>query len=74
MNTYRVMVPALLDLEVEAGSAQDALEAVNDAFTRADPLNTPDVRLSVGTSLKPIVRARVLDAVAQGPAHLDGEH
>jgi hypothetical protein len=72
MKTFRVMIPALLELEVESKDADTAIEAVNAAFKRADPLNTPNVRLAVSSSLQPIVRARVLDAVAQGRAYLKG--
>jgi hypothetical protein len=71
LKTFRVRLPVLLDIEVQAVDPLTALETIDIAFTRADPLNTPTVRLVPQTSLAPMPRARVLDARAQGPARMN---
>jgi hypothetical protein len=73
MKRFRILIPVLLDLEIEADDALNAVRAVDNAFALPDPLNSPSVRLGVRSALAPLVRGRLLHATPQGPARLKNE-
>jgi hypothetical protein len=66
--TFHVRKPVMLEIEIETADGLSATRMIDEAFQRADPLNTPDVRLRTASSIS--ASARVLDALAQGPALL----
>jgi hypothetical protein len=70
MPLFRVSLPVQLDIEVDATDALTARRLIDDAFKRVDPLNSPNVRVQVKSSLGQLARASVLDATAQGPAFI----
>ena len=70
MPLFRVSLPVQLDIEVDATDALTARRLIDDAFKRVDPLNSPNVRVQVKSSLGQVARASVLDATAQGRAFI----
>jgi hypothetical protein len=61
---FRVLLPVVLDLEVVANDAVEAVAALDEAFKRADPLGTPRVKFPRGVR----VTGWVLDATSSGSA------
>jgi hypothetical protein len=68
MPLFRVDQLVELNIEVEAQDGAGALLAIEEAFRRPDPLQSPNVRIQAQSLV--VVRARVLDATPQGPARL----
>ena len=57
MPLFRVSLPVQLDIEVDATDALTARRLIDDAFKRVDPLNSPNVRVQVKSSLSQVARA-----------------
>ena len=70
MPTFHVRQVVSLEIEVEAEDALTAVSLIDDAFSRADPIGSPNVRLVLSTAQGLIPSARVLDATPQALALL----
>jgi len=70
MKTFRISIPVLLELEVQADDPMLAREAVERAFHTLDPLSHARVGLAVTSSLQPLTHAVIVGARSQGPARI----
>lgn len=68
MDKFIVRIPITLTLEVEAPDADAAVQAVDGAFQRADPFQSPNITLVPKSALVPLRKAHIVGVIVTGPA------